>query len=1387
MIFSFYKKPIFIFFLAFMLGGLVFTVKAQSNFTKQINYQGKLTDTNGLAVADGSKCMQFRLMTGLTGGSEIWIEQWTTSTLYATTTNGLFSVMLGTNASLASIDFNQALYLEVSFDPGCDGVYEELFSPRKTLGAVPAAFEASKLGGKAETAFASLVENENITGEWSFDNIVSIATSSPTTSLTVQQNGSGKIVDFKDGANSVFTILDGGNVGFGTTTPYATIDDAGSLRLTGMFYDGEGSPGASGQVLWSTATSTRWVSTSSLGIIGDGGITNLNGETGLTQYFATSTDGTDFTITHTGNTHTFNLPTASATNRGLLASTDYTIFNNKISTSSLSSTMTGLTYNQSTGVFSATAGYGIPLTASTTEGSTAYTWGNHALAGYTTSTIYGNATTTGAQYIGGNLQVVGSQTIGSTLNVAGTSTLATTTATLLTVSGNSTIAGNLGIGTSAPTSLLTVSASSTSGTIVNVAYGSALSLAGNAIGLNLDLSTNVTPGSYDITGQQITLPSGGTGNNIFAKYLEGSSELYNFNSVSANFNVPASFNSAGDVSLAYDLLMTNNSAGYIKFQGPGYIQTEDASGNYDLTLSGANSGDVVVADNLEIATSSYTVFYASRDLGTVGIGTSTAIAQLSIISDGSAITKPLLQIATSSYNALVVDANGRVGIGTSTPIALLSIKGDTTTSSAPLLRISTSTIEALFIDNAGNVGIGTTTPYVTLDVLGNIRATAFYGDGSNLTGILTGTNYLQLDNTASTISPTSTAYKFSIGKASASTTLDVWGNFQVGTSSSAATLYVNSATGKIGMGTTTPVALLDIYGTAGPAQLRISTSTGWAQFYVDNSGYLNIETQNSVTSALQITDSNVVVNQPFNLNAAGDLGLSYDLILDNPSASYIRFAGAGYIQTESPYGNYNLTLSAANTGKIVLNDNIQITGTTQFVASSTVQDLATSSTIIQEVTLTKIYASSSIIIASAPTIADGNEGDIIVLLGASTTQAITVQDQDTLASSNLQLGSTNREIANGSTLALMFDGTDWVELWYSGITHADFAEMYKIKEDVEIGDVVAFSDEYLRTRKASLPDQTIAGIISASPAYLIGDEFRNEMVMPVSLSGRVPLKVSLEAGAIKKGDLLILSTKPGYAMKYNEVYLRELSSSSTINYKLPTTNFLVPIIGVALEDYATSSADGADKIMAMVKGGYVKVGPSNGFSKLTIVEKDGKLVFAPEDKNFADNLDMVIEADGSLVVGKLKAKQLEVGATEKPAGITIYDVDTGQPFCIRVRAGEMQNLQGKCEDQLSTPSVDSVPQQSSGGGRNPVPSESEPEIAPQVAGDSTTTEPIVESPVEIISDPVVEPQPETQPEETVPVVESPAEVINEPIVEVAPVVEEPVPAIEPAPVEQLTQ
>jgi len=67
------------------------------------------------------------------------------------------------------------------------------------------------------------------------------------------------------------------------------------------------------------------------GIMAGTGITAINSLTGAAQTLTVGTTGTDFAIVDSGVDHKFNLPTASAINRGALSSADWTTFNGKLS------------------------------------------------------------------------------------------------------------------------------------------------------------------------------------------------------------------------------------------------------------------------------------------------------------------------------------------------------------------------------------------------------------------------------------------------------------------------------------------------------------------------------------------------------------------------------------------------------------------------------------------------------------------------------------------------------------------------------------------------------------------------------------------------------------------------------------------------------------------------------------------------------------------------------------------------------------------------------------------------------------------------------------------------------------------------------------------------
>jgi hypothetical protein len=163
-------------------------------------------------------------------------------------------------------------------------------SPRKLLGAVPAAFTAETLSGLTANQFVRT------------DATSTIASSSAQTLLTLNQNGAGNILDLKAGNISLASFLASGNVGIGTSSPYAKLSVAG--QVVAAYFTGT-----------STATSTFGGGlnlTSGCYAMGgtclatSSGITTLNGLSTLAQSFATSSDANmSLTIVSSGATHTF--------------------------------------------------------------------------------------------------------------------------------------------------------------------------------------------------------------------------------------------------------------------------------------------------------------------------------------------------------------------------------------------------------------------------------------------------------------------------------------------------------------------------------------------------------------------------------------------------------------------------------------------------------------------------------------------------------------------------------------------------------------------------------------------------------------------------------------------------------------------------------------------------------------------------------------------------------------------------------------------------------------------------------------------------------------------------------------------------------------------------
>lgn len=137
-----------------------------------MNFQGRLADSSGNTVPNGTYNMQFRLFTVASGGSATWTETRET-TNRVTVTNGLFSVPLGSVTPLsASLFSGNDVYFEITLPtPGtatCGtaacATWEAAMTPRHKMATSAYAFNSETLDGLDSGAFAQLSANNAFTG-----------------------------------------------------------------------------------------------------------------------------------------------------------------------------------------------------------------------------------------------------------------------------------------------------------------------------------------------------------------------------------------------------------------------------------------------------------------------------------------------------------------------------------------------------------------------------------------------------------------------------------------------------------------------------------------------------------------------------------------------------------------------------------------------------------------------------------------------------------------------------------------------------------------------------------------------------------------------------------------------------------------------------------------------------------------------------------------------------------------------------------------------------------------------------------------------------------------------------------------------------------------------
>jgi hypothetical protein len=135
----------------------------------------------------------------------------------------------------------------------------------------------------------------------------------------------------------------------------------------------------------------------------------------------------------------------------------------------------------------------------------------------------------------------------------------------------------------------------------------------------------------------------------------------------------------------------------------------------------------------------------------------------------------------------------------------------------------------------------------------------------------------------------------------------------------------------------------------------------------------------------------------------------------------------------------------------------------------------------------------------------------------------------------------NVRLTTGSGASLTFpDSTVQSTAWNGVLSGGDYSESVDVSGDragYEAGAVLVIDKSSAgRVRTSTQPYSTlVAGIYSTNPGVVgrrqTTDRSHMRDEVPMAMTGIVPAKISAENGPVEVGDLLVTSSRPGYAMK----------------------------------------------------------------------------------------------------------------------------------------------------------------------------------------------------------------------------------------------------------------
>ncbi|MEO8637517.1 MAG: tail fiber domain-containing protein [Candidatus Taylorbacteria bacterium] len=650
---------------------------------------------------------------------------------------------------------------------------------------------------------------------------------------------------------------------------------------------------------------------------------------------------------------------------------------------------------------------------------------------------------------------------------------------------------------------------------------------------------------------------------------------------------------------------------------------------------------------------------------------------------------------------LVVLNGGNVGIGTTSPFAKLSVKGAGLTTGINFQTTNSSNSPLFTILDSGNVGVGTTNPQTMLEI-GPLSNASFDrkqlrvgngGGGPTFTydiSRIANTGYLEFFGNQSGAN----GYIFS-GVNGERMRIDTSGNVGIGTTTPSALLHLNN----IG---STPQALIQGTGgssvTAALAKFTVdqgSVQLGYQRNFVgfkiqttgtmDNTGFAAssdfvIRNTGSVGIGTTTPTQKLTVNGSINMPAVNNQGF----LIDGGPQLMSTGGANGKLVTSGAFafdsGGFLVRNAAGTVSYIDINQtsagNVLFpTGNVGIATTSPWRKLSVTGTVAFD-GLTAETTSGSALCLSA-------QNEVQVNTGAQTCTTSSERfkhDISTLSLSALDMVNALRPVS----FSYIGSNDQHVGLIAEDVVKVDPRLVFTDTDGVTPRGV-RYEDLTSILTKAIQEQQGQIGSLASSTA-----ELGEHNASLASLASTTAESLSTNVGLLNSSLSSSLQTVSSLALALDATDKKVNENFSSLDSKIA--------------DIASSTSDLQSSLLTLDSTLASKLTSDKKFitsiasSTALLIASSTADTLASSSPSFitrvASAVQELVQSAGEWVVakvtsalgifGRLETDEIQVGSKEKPSGITLFDEATGDPYCLKIVHGETKTSEGQCESMVTT-------------------------------------------------------------------------------------------------------